>query len=845
MLKMGMPEGAVVQKMAVEGVSQKIQDAVLAGGEDAAPEATSHGGLSAEEEEIADRFRKMLKMGMPEGAVVQKMAVEGVSQKIQDAVLAEVEHVAPETSSPGADAYSPEGLTAEEEEIANRFRKMLKMGMPAGAVQQKMAVDGVSQKIQDAVLAGGNSANEEAKTSPYALHEEGNASPNQMEDYEDEEIIDELEEEIVDEGEEFEEEILEEYIDDVDMLEEEVKDTNGDFVPQAQSTTGERALESTEEPYYNGEEMVEEHSDSDGYVSTNSPGKRSDIENQLQGQAQQPRTAVVQSSNQSLVETPEKPLRSPSSCWYWITCLGLLALLGTGAGVGYWLTTDDEGDAPKIEPGDPSTDAPTAAPTVSVSTTFEPVQGDCNFDGISNVNPIDQCDCYGEIRDIPDDVRNRYRYNRENFISLYYEDFDDDISSCIARNQALVWVSSGDDASFDTDERTERYALATIFASTSGSQWSNRRNWLSYGDVCLWSGVECNSLGVVTALGLSGINAAGMLPGEIALLKHLETLTASQNQISGPLPVALFTIPALEEVDVSFNLLTGVIPPTLSDAQFLKSLNVENNLMSGRLTSGIGNAQNLESLNINSNQYEGELPSGLFQLSQLSDLDIGDNRFFGTISSAISKLISLNRLTLGPNLFTGTIQSTIASLSNLAYLSIQGIDITGRLPASFGYQLMNLTELIITGTSIEGNIDTSFGTLPNLSTLDLSSNKLRGAIPSELGNLQNLVTLSLNNNFFDGQIPESLGDITTLFELRLNNNLLQNGIPLSFSNLSSLGVLRLESNRLQDRVANEICGLRQEELFEFVVDCPLDVNGETFGIVCEIPECCTRCTPLG
>lgn len=58
------------------------------------------------------------------------------------------------------------------------------------------------------------------------------------------------------------------------------------------------------------------------------------------------------------------------------------------------------------------------------------------------------------------------------------------------------------------------------------------------------------------------------------------------------------------------------------------------------------------------------------------------------------------------------------------------------------------------------------------------------------------------------------------------------------------GSLRLEANRLQTRVVDEICALRDQELFELVVDCPIDVDGESFGVVCAIPDCCTSCEPL-
>ena len=155
MLKMGMPEGAVMQKMTVDVVAQNIQDSVIAG-EAPAPKASVEpaknvSSLSPADEEIATQYRKMLKMGMPEGAVMQKMTVDGVSQNIQDSVIAG-EAPAPKASSPDP-AQNFSSLSPEEESTAIQYRKMLKMGMPDGAVMQKMSVDGVPQNIQDSVIA--------------------------------------------------------------------------------------------------------------------------------------------------------------------------------------------------------------------------------------------------------------------------------------------------------------------------------------------------------------------------------------------------------------------------------------------------------------------------------------------------------------------------------------------------------------------------------------------------------------------------------------------------------------------------------------------------------------------
>lgn len=62
--------------------------------------------------------------------------------------------------------------------------------------------------------------------------------------------------------------------------------------------------------------------------------------------------------------------------------------------------------------------------------------------------------------------------------------------------------------------------------------------------------------------------------------------------------------------------------------------------------------------------------------------------------------------------------------------------------------------------------------------------------------------------------------------------------------LKFAGTIRLESNRLRGRVVDNVCVLRGKDLSEFVVDCPLDIDNESLGIVCPIPDCCTRCEPL-
>merc|ERR1712238_227005 len=108
--------------------------------------------MGSEEQEVATKYRKMLKMGMPKGAAIQKMSVDRVTQNIQDSVIAG--EASPPTVSPEEVSEKSTALTVEEKDVATKYSKMLKLGMPEGAVIQKMSVDGVAKNIQDYVVAG-------------------------------------------------------------------------------------------------------------------------------------------------------------------------------------------------------------------------------------------------------------------------------------------------------------------------------------------------------------------------------------------------------------------------------------------------------------------------------------------------------------------------------------------------------------------------------------------------------------------------------------------------------------------------------------------------------------------
>ena len=161
MLKMGLPDDAVRHKMIQDGIDEKIRASVLglpapASAQSSAPAAQPQApapasDLSAEEETVAESYRKMLKMGLPEDAVKHKMTQDGVDQRVIAVVLGLP--VPPRATSAG-ESSSAVVLTDAEETIAASYRKMLKMGLPPDSVKHKMTQDGVDQKIATAVLEG-------------------------------------------------------------------------------------------------------------------------------------------------------------------------------------------------------------------------------------------------------------------------------------------------------------------------------------------------------------------------------------------------------------------------------------------------------------------------------------------------------------------------------------------------------------------------------------------------------------------------------------------------------------------------------------------------------------------
>lgn len=145
--------------------------------------------------------------------------------------------------------------------------------------------------------------------------------------------------------------------------------------------------------------------------------------------------------------------------------------------------------------------------------------------------------------------------------------------------RAMSWVLNTDprDVAPDSVWLIPRFALATLYYSTNGDEWTNNEGWLTAERVCDWHGVFCNRFNsAVQEIDLNTNNLAGPIPPELALVSSMYGMVLTQNKLTGAPPfTALGNMPVLSFLFLNNNQLTGEISPTVRDNQVLSKLLVE------------------------------------------------------------------------------------------------------------------------------------------------------------------------------------------------------------------------------------------------------------------------------
>ena len=362
------------------------------------------------------------------------------------------------------------------------------------------------------------------------------------------------------------------------------------------------------------------------------------------------------------------------------------------------------------------------------------------------------------------------------------------------------------------ENRQDYFALAALYQSTNGPNWSNRSNWLSDSPLGSWYGVSTDAQGRVTELNLAYNNLSGSIPPELGQLVRLKTLNLENNQLSGETPPELGLLHNLTYLNLENNQMSSAIPAELGQLRDLTYLNLKWNRFVGRIPAELGQLYRLTHLNLTGNQLVGEIPRELGQLRSLAVLWLGDNRLTGSIPAELGALYNLMDLYLGSTGMTGGIPPELGQLHRLESLGLGRSQLTGDIPIELG-QLRNLRELNLGSGFLTGDIPTELGQLAMLEGLYLDNNRLSGDIPAELGQLHRLLNLELNNNLLTGSIPVEFGQLYSLTRLRLSVNRLTGNVPRSLGALVNLKELDLQENvQMAGTLPSELIRMNLDDL---------------------------------
>ncbi len=287
---------------------------------------------------------------------------------------------------------------------------------------------------------------------------------------------------------------------------------------------------------------------------------------------------------------------------------------------------------------------------------------------------------------------------------------------------ALQWLSTDPISLVDnvaTNIILERYALAVLYFSTDGPNWSLQGlEYMSESNTCDWNnglllndenaiGIYCNGTSSVQYILLQQRGLSGTLPWELSLLFDLAYLNMDQNMLRGTIPTEFNNLSNLQGLWLHSNTLTGPLPINLPSS--LRSIDFATNILTGRLPNAWGdNLSGLFWLSLSVNELTGPLPSSWQGLRSLQDLDLASNQLEGTISPLL-----------------------VASWPSVASLFLETNNLSGPLPSELGL-------------------------MTALKNMIIYENNLTGTIPTELAQLTNLESFSFAQNLFTGSVNETL-----------------------------------------------------------------------------------------
>ena len=181
--------------------------------------------------------------------------------------------------------------------------------------------------------------------------------------------------------------------------------------------------------------------------------------------------------------------------------------------------------------------------------------------------------------------------------------------------QAYQWLLNDDpltDANTEPARLSQRYSLATMYASLSGDiPFYATRN------ECEWPTVECGSPSMnassvnSTSTNATGTNVTSRNDTNVFIPDvswQATEINMARQSFTGSIPAEIGLLSSLTYIDLGENEVSGSIPDELYQLTKLEYIYLHHNQMTGTLSEGIGNLQLLDSLYLGSNKFSGPIP---------------------------------------------------------------------------------------------------------------------------------------------------------------------------------------------------------------------------------------------
>ncbi|CAB9498142.1 LRR receptor-like serine threonine-protein kinase At4g08850-like [Seminavis robusta] len=389
----------------------------------------------------------------------------------------------------------------------------------------------------------------------------------------------------------------------------------------------------------------------------------------------------------------------------------------------------------------------------------------------------------------------------------------------------------------------QRFALATLYYATEGSNWAVQTNWLDHSvHECGWFNrpdyAMMNSLSEVYPGYLQGFFPSTEPPKPCDNNGLYQHLWLDRNNLSGYLPTEIYLLSTLKTLSLGYNQIWGTISSHIGQLRSLEGLHMTMLQEAGNIPSEVGFLTTLRHVALEENNHQGHIPTELWLLTNLEQLFMSDNPGLqGSIPAEIGNFSNLGTLVLWDGSLTGTIPTEIGKASSLEWIVLYENSMSGSLPSEL-MQLPKLQMLSLFENSFQSTIPTELGQISGLAMLTMRDNQLTGPVPSELGLLTGLAfTLNLRNNELSGTIPSELGLFSGLAELELRDNRFTGQVPSEFGQLESVGHLTLAGNDLSGTLPEEL-GTLQQSLHTLRMEDNPQLSGTIPVGICNLNNTC-------